>query len=293
VNKSSRKFINKPYHYSNSRNLWLIRSGLFGLFVFLFLYLFTPFGLHEREGDLFALALGFGLITTLSMGILNVAIPALFSRAFSEEKWTVGKEILWTMFNIGVIGVCNTYYFAHMGGFFSLGTVLLFTGFAMAVGIFPVTISVLIKEALSSRRYREGSMSINAEISRTAKSALNKGAPLPIRLPSQNSNEDIYVDGMRLFYIKASDNYVEVYYAEEDSIKKAILRNSLKEMERALEMQPYFLRCHKSYIVNLRKVTQVTGNAQGYRLIIHELDAEIPVSRQLNNDIKSLLLSAQ
>jgi len=269
-----------------------MRSLLFGLFVFLFLYLFTPFRLNEREEDLFALCLGFGLITAISMIGLNIVVTAMFRRLFVEEKWTVGREILWTMVNIGVIGIGNAYYFNYWGGNFSIGTILLFTGFAMAVGIFPVSISVLINEAVKSKKYQKASVDINTQIQSQSKPTSPYTQQKTIVLPSQNAGEELSLYENQLLYIKASDNYSEVYFTDVTGEKKAILRNSLKAMEEAIGNNDKIIRCHKSYIVNLSKVASVTGNAQGYRLLLNEVKAEIPVSRQLNDSIKQMLLTA-
>lgn len=56
-------------------------------------------------------------------------------------------------------------------------------------------------------------------------------------------------------------------------------------MEENLAEFPEFYRCHRTYIVNLQKVKHISGNAQGYKLHLENIDTLIPVSRSLNEGI--------
>ncbi|MCF8363633.1 MAG: LytTR family transcriptional regulator DNA-binding domain-containing protein [Prolixibacteraceae bacterium] len=47
-----------------------------------------------------------------------------------------------------------------------------------------------------------------------------------------------------------------------------------------LAVIPYFMRVHRAFIVNLKKVISKKGNALGYRLKLEESKSVIPVSRQ-------------
>ena len=68
-------------------------------------------------------------------------------------------------------------------------------------------------------------------------------------------------------------------------MKRDIIRNTLKRTEDIIDPDSNFLRCHKSYIVNLSNLKKVTGNAQGYKLVFKYLDFKIPVSRNLSKQI--------
>jgi DNA-binding LytR/AlgR family response regulator len=59
-------------------------------------------------------------------------------------------------------------------------------------------------------------------------------------------------------------------------------------IEATLQQEPIFVRCHRTYIVNTDKIYSVTGNAQGYRLSLHDTQEEIPVSRTYLHVIKDL-----
>ena len=65
---------------------------------------------------------------------------------------------------------------------------------------------------------------------------------------------------------------------QENQLQKALLRSSLSHLE--TQLPGPVVRCHRSYLVNLHQVGQVTGNAQGYRLHLHGGQAVVPVARR-------------
>lgn len=68
-----------------------------------------------------------------------------------------------------------------------------------------------------------------------------------------------------------------------------MLRSSLKKVSEQLEAFPQCFRCHRTHLVNLDQVTAVLGNAQGYKLQLAFGDQLIPVSRSLNDTIRTRL----
>ena len=92
----------------------------------------------------------------------------------------------------------------------------------------------------------------------------------------------------QLLFIKSVENYVEVHC--ESGLKKHILRNTLKEVDNALEAYSKIKRCHRSYLVNLKKVASFSGNAQGLSLQLKGMQTEeIPVSRSYVAEMKKVL----
>ncbi|WP_089734667.1 LytTR family transcriptional regulator DNA-binding domain-containing protein [Chryseobacterium jejuense] len=71
--------------------------------------------------------------------------------------------------------------------------------------------------------------------------------------------------------------------------KKIWLRISLSNILAQVQT-PTIKRCHRSYIINLGKVKNIKGNAQGYKLTLPEIDFDIPVSRSFISIIIPQLL---
>jgi len=82
---------------------------------------------------------------------------------------------------------------------------------------------------------------------------------------------------------------VQVYYFENQVLRSRMLRSTLRKMEDALAAWPQFFRCHRTYLVNFDTIEKVSGNAQGYRLHLRDLEETIPVSRNLNETVRGRL----
>jgi len=48
---------------------------------------------------------------------------------------------------------------------------------------------------------------------------------------------------------------------------------------------------HRGFIVNLSKVINVSGSAQGYKLHFNTTDIKVPVSRNKSKEIKDKLIA--
>ncbi len=92
-----------------------------------------------------------------------------------------------------------------------------------------------------------------------------------------------------LLYIQSADNYIFIFYLNgKREIVKFMLRNTLKYVEENFsEMQ--LVRCHRFYVVNLKKVRVMRKGKDG---LILELDAiqptEIPVTKTYSAKIAEL-----
>jgi hypothetical protein len=279
--------INKPFALQTALNRRVRTCLLFGLFVFLFLIAFQPFRLAETMKDTSLLSLGYGITTVVVMAIMNVLLYPLFPHFFNEEKWTVGREFAWSVLNIAVIGLANTLFTVLAGiAHLSVANVLVFEGYTLLVAVFPVSVSILARQIHLAGKYEKTSELINAGLQAHPPIA----TPVPneplIDIPSDNAGENLSLNADDLFYVRSSDNYIEVYYCHRGSITKKLLRSTLKKLESTFEAYPQLFRCHKSYIVNLDKVKHVSGNAQGYKLHLTDSPDPIPVSRQYNDAVK-------
>jgi hypothetical protein len=281
-------WLQRPMSHPNRPVTRLIQALFFGLFVFAFLYFFQPFQLDQTGSRLFSLSVGFGLVTTLSMLLLNVILPFLIPAFFSEKVWVVWRELLWTMVNISFIGLANHLYFSwvqtktfqfHGLWWFQLAT--------WSVGIFPVSLFVLLRERTERLKYAESSRDLTQHLHHTSEPV--HPTQTLITLEAQNQGESIQIVAEDLLLIAAAENYIEVHYIEAGRLSKKLLRSTLKSAEDILSVYPAFFRCHKSYLVNLDRVSDISGNAQGYKLHIPEWSERIPVSRQYNEAIKQKL----
>ena len=74
-------------------------------------------------------------------------------------------------------------------------------------------------------------------------------------------------------------NYLTVYWLDESETKKKMIRQTLLGFLKKTDSIDSIVRCHKSYILNLKKVVSYKGNARSVTVMLDGLDFEIPVSR--------------
>lgn len=90
---------------------------------------------------------------------------------------------------------------------------------------------------------------------------------LDMKISIESGKEKFMIDPNEVLYFKSDNVYVEVFLKS----KTYILRKQLKELENDLSQN--FQRCHKSFIVNVSKISRIKG------YFIYLDDVEIPLSR--------------
>jgi DNA-binding LytR/AlgR family response regulator len=81
-----------------------------------------------------------------------------------------------------------------------------------------------------------------------------------------------------LLYIEASENYVTIHYLDQFQPGRMLLRNSMKKMEEQLAEFPV-IRCHRSYMVNLSRVSIARKEKAGLQLHLNApVKMVVPVS---------------
>lgn len=272
-----------PALTSPSKRLFfsLIMSG----FVFIFLSIFQPFGLSNEDGMVMICA-GFGVTCLVVMLILNLLIIPMLPGFFNEHNWLVWKEIVWVIINVSAIGFANSLYAAWvMEVAFTLQLVGTFQFYTVAVSLLPIVLSVLTNYNRLRNKYERDSVSLSNEMEKhphTEKKAVHSFA-------ITNGNESIALNSDTFLYAKSSDNYVEVVYYENNSLKRDVIRKTLKSTAMELADIPDIFQVHRSYLVNLNQVNHFSGNAQGLKLHFEQTDTLVPVSRNLTESLKSQL----
>jgi hypothetical protein len=304
--------LQKPYPLEERKPAQIKLAFLFSFVVFLFLLLLRPFGNNPSFNQVLLNSAIAALLTFSAIIFDFFVLFPLFPQFFKEEKWTILREIIFTIIIITTIATFNVVagvFIWH--GSFSFTNWLSMVFYTAIVGIAPATVSILINQARLLKKYRKEVTIINEnlpaqvnpkEIIVETSSTLEAEnfieeptletafhTPTHITLQAENEKDNITILYTSFLAATSADNYVKIFYQENEKLKTTIIRSTLKRVEENTAAFPQFFRCHRTAIVNISLVQSVNGSAQGYRLQLPLLQEEIPVSRNLNQVVKEKL----
>ncbi len=96
-----------------------------------------------------------------------------------------------------------------------------------------------------------------------------------------------------IILIKSADNYVEICYIDHDSIRKKLVRNTLKNVEQMLRPYDQFIRCHRTFIIHVGHIERIHLKINSSYIVLKKLDERIPVSRQYVLKLKEAMAKRQ
>ena len=289
-----RSFLFQPYPFGENVRKKLSFCAGIGVFVLFFLSLFQPFGFDElATAKRWEHAFFFGAVTFFISSFCQVVFIKIFPGIFREERWRSWKEIVFLLITTAFIGAAN---YALMLYLYPQNTTLanFFRAelITLQVGIFPICFVVFMKQMTLYRRFAAEAKQVTKDIhseEENVTSAQPSILAAKIYLRGDNQKEELTIPADDLFFIASADNYVNVVYRQGGGQKSILMRGSLKKMEEQLAAHQTFFRCHRMYLVNLRLVTSVSGNAQGLKLSLSGIEEAVPVSRSLTETVKEKL----
>jgi len=255
---------------------------LVGIYFTLFMFLFQPFGLSELD-FLFKVMVyaAFGIIS-MSVLFLNFVIFHLIEKWVKNEKWDVVKYVLFVFFML--IGISTVgYNYARFYGIDELVSISFFDVLIVvfSLTIFPVFLIIVFIEKIYLNRHEQ----IAKVISHHLKNVEKPFEDHLIHIKSDKSKEEVQILLSQFICAEAKGNYAEFNYINNKKLKKTLMLISMKVIEDQLKGYEKIIRCHKSYIVNTNKIEKVSGNSQGYKLTLKDLDFKIPVSRNFPKEL--------
>jgi len=112
----------------------------------------------------------------------------------------------------------------------------------------------------------------------TLKENLKEDGLDKIAVPDSNSIKFLKLDDILFF--KADNTYTEIYFLDDN---KLVISRTLKNIEDTLTGTAQFFRCHKSYIVNMKYLTDYVKSDGGF--LVMKGKHNIPVSPDKVNDL--------
>jgi putative flippase GtrA len=259
-----------PYSYPTSKSVKeiLISSIAAGTLVYLFIIIFQPFGTENFNHPYkYLILFPYTIIFGVAFFISDLCV-------FRFKSWNIGSELLKILMILFLGSVLSYFYnslfISHVAlSFENYGYMFLYS---LAVGI-PISAIYILSRYIYLKSYHENSITaIDPQLTQ------NPVSPTKDNLNILINNTKFTITEDNLLCIQALENYCTLYYLDNNRINKQLFRISLSNLLIQIEKHN-IQRCHRSYIVNLDKVKNMKGNAQGYKLILPEMDFDIPVSR--------------
>lgn len=273
-------WLDKPFPFYETFAEKLLVPLYISLFIIAFEIVFNPSNNTEIFSSQLLKILSYALITFLIASAANIWLPKLFSSFFQIENWKVWKMILFSIIKVLVISIANATYAFYVdipgNNIFFPAFLLRVSLFTISIAFIPVVVTILW---LEKRFYKK-----NYKIAMSASTKLES-------LKENNAAHDVFeyngfkIELKRLSYIKSDGNYCSFFYENDNSMSKKLIRITLKEIEEQITAKDNFIRCHKSYIVNVQKIKKIVGNARQYNVYLEDSDILIPVSRVLSKPL--------
>ncbi|MES2763606.1 MAG: LytTR family DNA-binding domain-containing protein [Bacteroidota bacterium] len=281
-------FLKKPYPYNSFSLKEILTDFYIGCFVALFLIIFQPFDISLWQTEFKTLKLvGFGFVSFICPLVFRIISTQVLNAQKPEETWMVWKETLSLLLVLMFIAFGNLCYsnlirISH----FNIQELLLTSVATFLLAIFPITANVVLKYNRFITLNKKDAELMETEILKFQhRSEVNTGEEnatqnqKTLLLIAENEKDSLELKPEELLYIESADNYSNVVFIKDKYVTKQLIRSSLKRLESQITF-PFILRCHRSYIVNLKQVNHIKGNAQGYRISFKTgSDDTIPVSR--------------
>ena len=250
------------------------------LFALVFLTAYVPFSetawFQVGKGHYFFITAAF-----VGSGMLFLALSRMLM------NWVVRKSrhfpfwlyLLWLFLEIMIIAVCHTLisYFEihatdHSFGYLYAKSVLITF---VALGV-PYTVTIL---AILLKDTQQRLMLTKSDTVESDDEVMPEHTEI-INLMDNNGNLKLSVKLDNLYYIKAEDNYINVFYQRSGAIASYLLRCKMQTIADNCVDSSSLMRCHRSYIVNINKVSVLHNEADGFVIDFEREGLEsIPVSK--------------
>lgn len=277
--------LNKKYPFNDNLKVNVRTIAFVSLGIFLFLLFFHPLEIQSTDFNNRLIFLAtFGAITLALLTIFRLVIPSLFSKAFSEERWTIKKEIIIDFLFVICNSVAFTFFARYVGGIPAT--------FPIVINIVIISITASVVLVVFNQFYllkkQVEKLSANSPEAFTEP---EPGINTEIEFESENKSEYFQLFLEEVILIKSANNYIEVIYKRNDKVSKKLIRNTLKNTEALFSKYPAMVRCHRSCMVNKNCIQKVNKGSDGLVLSMFDYAQQIHVSRQYVLKVKESLKS--
>ncbi len=278
---------------------YLAVSVLFVIaFSVFFMVIYTPFSVSSwfsiKDMGSFGISVVFTVAAIAILAVSKTAIYLLRNRI----RFTAARYMAWLMCENIVISLGYTILtFQLLPGITSSSIpaiavrVLFFVTMITAIPYSLVTLYVAyrtkseeLEAALDERDRLRGELRAGRAASETATAAAPQ-LPQMINLYDNNGTLRLTITVDSLYYLESQDNYVKVHYKHNDKFSVYMLRSRTSSIEESLAGTG-MIRCHRSYIINVRKIAFIGEEHKSYYVTLNDEQIKrIPVSKRYYDNV--------
>lgn len=276
-------FLYKPYPFNDDlkHNAKLILFISLGVLAFLLAYQPVEIStLSSRE--LFYLAAGVAVSTFLVLTLNLIVLPSFLPKVFNSNVWNIKREIFWNVWILFAISGSDLIFYSRLFEIFEISFYDIIK--IMLLGLLPVAVLIIINH----QRLLQANLRSARELNKRLMESRSQQDKL-IEFQSDYKNDVLSVRAGSLILVRSADNYIEVYYEGRRGVKKQMVRSSLKRAEEAVKPFDFIFKCHRTFIVNLHYIKEITGRPNGYTLYFTHLDFPVMVSQNYVKAINKLI----
>ncbi len=248
--------------------------GIVVLLVWLGVYLYMLSNPHYSVLFTLLIALCFGLISGGVVLFYEVLLFVLKERT----NRSINNSIVTTLI-VFTIAVANYFFYVTLSNsgidlqaFLTLGVLTLVIAILPTFGVY-----LFEKNQALSSRLNEVTPIVDQLDGELPKSVTRWTIKL-----NKSDSRNINIEG--LLYVESKKNYL-IFHCESD--RSFQIRLTLKQLEASFSKFDYLIRCHRSFLVNARKIEEVQPSGNGYTLKLDSGNSRIPVSKTYVKNLKS------
>lgn len=288
------RFIKKPYPFIFNTYSVLVPSVI----TFVLILFLKPLGFAMVEfSERFVIAFIISSIIAGSIALVVKVLQIVSPLYMNKDTWTMGREIvLWFLvlfiiiLSISVVFIGVVVYQNQEQTMVSWRLFFQVFGrtayFTLGFSIIPILILILFEQYNHQKKQFKKATQFSEALKRELKDFKNVSKE-KININSDKNVKELQVKPGDIIFVKSDGNYIEVHYKHLESIKRKLIRNTIKRVEDVLP-ENHFFRCHNRYIININFITNVKGNARGLYLELDKCAEVIPVSRSKVKRFKTL-----
>jgi DNA-binding LytR/AlgR family response regulator len=267
--------------YLTSRKNTIIQIFFTAVFAFVFIITYRPFGYDKWYGNIgnMKLLAGTAVVVLLGMVLIIFTRIGMFFLSKTHEItlavyiWMIAVEILllggfYTALEVFLLNDGRSPFILLLNAVQNTSLILLI----------PYTLSILFFA------WKEIKWKLDQVVQQ-----FRDPSEIFIPIKDEKGVLRITLKSVNILYLESNDNYVNVFFLDNEKVKTYLVRNSLKQLEKSLKEYPIY-RCHRSYSVNIKNIKMIRKAKKGYELVINSPKEEcLPVSKSYEKKILNLL----